>query len=129
MLTRDLFEELYSEDIFKLPATVCIIIDKPWIETKEDERIQLEKILKAIKLELKAVRIISRQSFDLNQGTQYNSAIISFGCKIKPSIPKYQIHKHRNTNVILSDPLNELSKSNKEALWNALQEIFLHKKL
>ncbi|NJN42761.1 MAG: hypothetical protein HC811_11555 [Flammeovirgaceae bacterium] len=130
MPSKELLEELYTEEIYGIPEKVVVFVSKAWGEVLESEQVQLEKILKAIKLSLSAIQIKTQSTIDTREMSRLRaSAVISFGCKWNPDLTLYKIHKLDETQIICCDPLNELSPTSKETLWKALQEMFLHKKV
>lgn len=106
-------------------------------ETQEQELNLLEKILGAVQLNLNKdtfllhsthTRPISFAQLLRNQSFRH---FFSFGYTpaalgLHLQVPKYHPLKFREVWLCFSDPLHELldNKSNKAALWQALQQVF-----
>ncbi|MCB0644405.1 MAG: hypothetical protein KDC44_22325 [Phaeodactylibacter sp.] len=114
-----------------------LLLAKTQIETQEQELKLLEKILGAVQLDLKKDTLllhgtpnnpISFTQVFRNQPIRY---AFSFGYSpaelgLHLRVPKYHPLKFREVWLCFSDPLYELidNKSNKAALWQALQQVF-----
>lgn len=119
------YEFLYQEDIYSITDSILVVIDKPWEEMGEEERILLSKILGSVKLSLDKVQVVHATNSSIDSLKTYpSSKIISFGVSLS-SESKYEIHQQDGITYIQSDKLNELSDQTKKSLWVALREVFL----
>jgi hypothetical protein len=118
-------ENLYTEELYKVPAAVLVIISKPWDEVSEDERTVLSKMLVAVKLNLAAVQIIIKKEFTIEELSPLSpSRVLVFGSAFKSSSKFYENIVVGGTSVILSESLDKLDDSKKKSLWLALKQMF-----
>ena len=115
----------FTEDIFLLRKLVTIIIKKPWFEVTPEERIQLSKILGALKLSLEKVRIVVQEDLALGNLIGSPSHVIVFGLEIK-GVSLFEFMTINNVKVVLSEDLSVLLKNeeSKKKLWLSLKSMF-----
>lgn len=120
------YEFLYQEDIYSITDSILIVVDKPWGEISEEDRILLSKILGSVKLSLNKVQIVHSTDATLDSLKVYQpSKIISFGAKLSDSHELYKNHIIGNTSLIQSDVLHKLDDVSKKNLWMALKQAFI----
>ncbi len=119
-------ESLYSEELYKIRKKVIIIISRPWKEIADEQKLLLEKILGAVKLNLAAVQIIQSKEFNIEDFKAYGppSCIISFGATVKGPFKKYEQFYVQETSILIADELIELDDEKKRHLWMALKQLF-----
>lgn len=116
---------LYQEEIYKISPKLLIVIDKPWSEVSVDENILLEKILKALKLSVASVQIVTTLEFSIEDYKVFApSFIIAFGSKLKSSDKMYEKVQIDETTVVVSDALDQLDDVRKRNLWLTLKQLF-----
>jgi hypothetical protein len=120
------YEFLYTEDIYTINDSILIVVDKPWEEIAEEEKILLTKILGSVKLSLDKVQVVYHQDVSLASLAVYQaSKIIAFGIVLSSAHEAYQYHITENTSFIQCDALNMLNDVTKKSLWLALKQAFL----
>ena len=125
MTQTSLLQNLYQEEIYKIAPKLLIIIDKQWSEVSIDEIILLEKILKALKLTLASVQILTRSKFLPNDFQAFTpDYILAFGSKLKDSERMYEAIQTAGTTVVLADALHLLDDAKKRNLWLTLRQVF-----
>ncbi len=61
-----LFKTIFGEEVYSIPVHVTVVIDLPWNDVKEDQRVLLSRILQAVRLSTESVRILHLTQFDLS---------------------------------------------------------------
>jgi len=119
------FKIIFEEEVYLIAPPVAVIIDIPWSDVKEDQRVLLSRILQAIKLSTEGVRILHLTQFDLSSFEEKPSRVLAFISPPK-GLASYEIIKTGSTSVIFSDPLEKLitDDSGKRKLWAALKGLF-----
>lgn len=116
---------LYQEEIYKISPKLLIVIDKPWSEVSVDENILLEKILKALKLSVASVQILTSFEFSIEDYRVFApSFIIAFGSKLKSSNKMYEEVQIDGTTVVVAEALDQLDDVKKRNLWLTLKQLF-----
>jgi hypothetical protein len=116
---------IYTEELYKLPGRVIVLLPVPWKTVPEDEVMLLGKILGSVRLTLAGVQVLCREKADIHELDVFNpSVIISFGTMLNPKIESYTLSEIDSTPIIQSDALNNLDDSKKKSLWNALKQAF-----
>ena len=119
------FETIFQEAVYQVDPPLTIIIDCPWSELNEDQRLLLNKILKAIGRALEGVNIVQQSTFNLAVFPQKPSHVIAFMTPPKGLAP-YEAIVSGGTSVVFSDALAILNKDDdaKRKLWNTLKTLF-----
>ncbi len=116
---------VYSEELYRLPAKVIVLLPVPWETLADDQVTLLRKILGSVKLSLEGVQLICRKQADLADLNVFNpAAIISFGVALNLNSELYQVIQAGSLQVIQSDDLSTLDDVKKKSLWNALKQAF-----
>ena len=125
MTQTSLLQNLYQEEIYKIAPKLLIVIDKQWSEVSIDEIVLLEKILKALKLTLASVQVLTRSEF-LPQDFQAFAPdhVIGFGSKLKNSERMYEAIQTDGITVVVADALDRLDEVKKRNLWATLRQVF-----
>lgn len=125
MTPTSLLQNLYQEEIYKIDPKVLIVIDKKWSEVSIDEIVLLEKILKALKLTLASVQILTRSEFFPEDFQAFAPEyIIGFGSKLKNSEKMYEAIQIDGATIVVADTLDLLDEVKKRNLWIALRQVF-----
>jgi len=120
------YESLFSEELYVLPPTVCIVLDKPWTSLSEEEKNLLQKILGSVKLSMASVRVISTARIEASMVSTFNAEkIITFGPVWDQNVLTYEAIKIDNIDVIVAHPLAQLDDVRKKSLWLALKKAFV----
>ncbi len=115
---------IYTEELYKIPGPVIILIPSPWEEVAEDDRLLLNKILGSVKLSLSGVQIIHQQKVAIQALKIFNPAVIlSFGVPLTPGADLYQLQSMDAITLIQSDSLSALTDATKKELWSALKKL------
>lgn len=125
MSQTEALQELYQEEIYKLPGKTLVILPDSW-DTLDDANVQLlSKILASVKLSLSHVQIIVTLKIeDVPFHTYKPSRILLFGVSSDSSIAKYQLTRFNEIPVISADALDTLDDAKKKNLWLALKTMF-----
>ena len=125
MTQTSLLQNLYQEEIYKIAPKLLIVIDKQWSEVSIDEIVLLEKILKALKLTLASVQVLTRSEF-LPQDFQAFAPdhVIGFGSKLENSERMYEAIQTDGITVVVADALDRLDEVKKRNLWATLRQVF-----
>jgi hypothetical protein len=114
---------LYSEEIYKVSPKLLIVIDKPWSNVTNDEKILLDKILKALKQSLASVQIQTRREFSIEDFKVFTpSFVLAFGSKLRNSDKMYEEIQMDGTSIVVADDLDQLDDVRKRNLWLTLRE-------
>jgi hypothetical protein len=125
MIQTTLLQNLFQEEIYKIDPKLLVVIDKEWSEISTDECVLLEKILKALKLTLASVQILTRPEFLPNDFRAFAPAnVIAFGSKLKNSEKMYEGIQIDGTTVVVADALDHLDEAKKRNLWLTLRQVF-----
>jgi hypothetical protein len=114
---------LFNEDLYSIPAIITIVINKPWENIAEEDKVLLTKILGSVKLGPQSVRMISRKSVTLDELSAIGAnKILIFGSEtpVKP----YELVQAQGFSVISADELSRLDDAKKKSLWLALKNMF-----
>jgi hypothetical protein len=130
-IANDFLENIYTEDLYWLPAKTTIVITQPWADLKEEEKEQLSKITEALrqrihpKLSLAAFAIVSVASLDLSSWVEKPDTLIYFGPAIK-GLSIYEVIQAGGTKMVLSESLADLipNEASRTKLWQALKQLF-----
>jgi hypothetical protein len=125
MAETSVFEDLYQEELYSIPARTLILIDRPWQEVGEDQKTLLNKILGSVKLSIATVQILHSESLSVNDLLPLNPGkIVSFGVELRPVQKKYEYVPVDGLHIIISDSLSSLDDTRKKNLWLALRQMF-----
>jgi hypothetical protein len=120
-----ILENLYTEELYKVPSRVLVVIPNPWNDISDDERTVLSKMLVAVKLNLAAVQIVMKKEFSLDDLAVFSpQKVLVFGSSFKSSSKMYEHLSMDGTSVILADALGQLDDAKKKSLWLALKQMF-----
>ncbi len=123
-MTTSLLQHLYQEEIYRIDPKFLVVIDKPWSEVSGDEKTLLEKILKALKLSLASVQILTASEFSTADFKAYApSFILAFGSKLRDSETMYSEVKVSGISIVVADALDQLDEAKKRTLWLTLRPL------
>jgi hypothetical protein len=119
------FENLYTEELYKIHSKVLIVISKPWSEMQDEEIILLGKILNAVKLSLAAVQVVTRTEFIIEDFKPCQpSCIIAFGATLKDSTKMYENLSIDGIPIVVAHEFDQLDDTRKKNLWLTLKQVF-----
>lgn len=125
MSEENVIEDLYQEEVYRLPARTVIVIPVSWNAITEQEVNLLTKILSAVKLSLAGVHIVVARIVSLEQIRSMNpKQLLIFGAEVEPDIAPYQNTVVNDIPIVRSHALSELDDARKKSLWVALKEMF-----
>lgn len=125
MSQSSILENLFTEELYKVPSKVILVVPKPWKEITDDERAVLSKMLVAVKLSMAHVHIITRAQFSLDDFQAFPpQRVLAFGSSFNGSTKLYEHLSINGVSVILADPLAQLDDAKKKSLWQALRQMF-----
>lgn len=118
------YEFLFQEDLYQVTNPVLVLLDKPWDEVRDEDKVLLTKILSSIKLSIDQVQIMHANETSVAALSTYQaSKIISFGVPLLDSNERYKKHQIGTSSLILSDSLQQLDDVSKKSLWAALKQL------
>lgn len=118
-------KNLYTEELYKTPSRVIVVISRPWAEVSEEDRIVLSKMLVAVKLSLASIQIITMKEFGLNDLYAFSpSKVLAFGSSIRSDAKMYEHFTLDGVSVIVAESLEKLDDAKKKSLWLALKQMF-----
>ena len=118
-------ENIFQEELYRIPVPVVIIIPRPWHKILEDEKTLLAKILASVKLNIGSVAIMVRE--EASPETIKNSnceKLLVFGSRFLPDIRAYEGVEVEGISVIRADDLGQLDEGRKKQLWLGLKQMF-----
>jgi hypothetical protein len=119
------FENLYQEELYLIAPSTLILVDKPWNDITDDEKLLLNKILGSVKLSLAMVTVQHREDTSVNDLLPSNvQRLISFGVEVSPIQKRYEFVPVDGLKAIVADGLSDLDDSRKKNLWLALRQMF-----
>lgn len=125
MSQSSVLENLFTEELYKVPSKVVVVVPKPWKEITEDERAVLSKMLVAVKLSMAHVHVVTRTQFTLEDFQAFPpQRVLAFGSSFNASSKLYENLSINGTSVILADALGQLDDAKKKSLWQALRQMF-----
>lgn len=118
-------ENIFQEELYRIPVPVVIIIPRPWHKILEDEKTLLAKILGSVKLNIGSVAIMVREEVSPETIRNSNSEkLLVFGSKFLPDIKAYESVEIEGISVIRADDLGQLDEGRKKQLWVGLKQMF-----
>lgn len=118
-------ENIFQEELYRIPVPVVIIIPRPWHKILEDEKTLLAKILASVKLNIGSVAIMVREEVSPETIRNSNSEkLLVFGSKFLPDIKAYESVEIEGISVIRADDLGQLDEGRKKQLWVGLKQMF-----
>jgi hypothetical protein len=125
MEEHSILENLYQEELYLIASSTLILVDKPWVDITDEEKLLLNKILGSVKLSLATVTVQHRQDTSLNDLVPLNmERLISFGVAVSPIQNRYEFVPVDGLQAIVADGLSELDDTRKKNLWLALRQMF-----
>lgn len=116
---------IYTEELYSIQPLPTVVITKPWLEVKDDEREQLIKILSALRLPIERVTIKFQPAFDLSGWNEKPAKLIYFG-SLPAGIAYYEVIDVNGISLVASESLEVLlgDDSARKRLWGALRQLF-----
>ncbi|HEY0653392.1 MAG TPA: hypothetical protein VGD65_09700, partial [Chryseosolibacter sp.] len=110
-------------ELYAIPASVTILINKPWESISEEHKTLLGKILGSVKTSLASTRIVNRASITMDELTALGSRkILLFGTQAQ--LNSYEHIQAQGFSIIRADELEGLDDAKKKSLWLALKTMF-----
>src|SRR6187402_1568056 len=107
-------ENLYQEELYRIPSRVLVVLSKNWEELSVDEIGVLTKILAAVKLRLDAVQIVTSKAFTMDDfSTSSPVKVLAFGAPLQPPANPYEALSIGGTSVVVADALHILDDAKK----------------
>jgi hypothetical protein len=124
-VTPSALKHLYHEDIYTIPATVLIVLDREWTSISEEEKSLLTKILGAVRLSPATVQIVTMPDLSLESIKQLGATkVIIFGSSVKELIKPYENTTLNGMTIVIADALGDLDDAKKKSLWLTLKQMF-----
>jgi hypothetical protein len=114
----------YTEELYSIKEKTTVILSKPWNSIAEGDKLQLQKILQAVRLNLASVRIVHQPALDLARLKPQPSRMIYFGEPVT-GLSWFECIKTDGT-IVLAPHLDQLQNdaAGKQKLWIALKQLF-----
>ena len=117
--------ELYQEELYRFSCDTLVVIPKPWESLEHEERVTLEKMLRAIKVGLAGAKIIHEPHLTAAKLKQLDPRhAIVLGATLDNPVVDGEIMAFGNTRLVWAAALDELDEGAKKVLWSALQKMF-----
>jgi hypothetical protein len=124
-VTPSALKYLYHEDIYTIPATALIVLNKEWASISEEEKTLLTKILGAVRLSPATVQIVAKPDVSLESIKQLGATkVIVFGSSVKELIKPYENTTLNGMTIVIADALSDLDDAKKKSLWLTLKQMF-----
>lgn len=124
-LQREAIEQTFTEDLYKIPGRVIILLPQIWSALSPNEIELLSKILGAVKLKMAQVQILVKGKADLAELQVFNPPVVlSFGSKIAQVNTPYHVSSWSGIKMLQADTLGAFDEAKKKQLWIALRELF-----
>lgn len=118
-------EFLFQEELYEIKDTILILVDKPWEQIRDEEKVLLSKILGSVKLSMDRVQILYCTGTSIQDLMPYQPAkIISFGVVIQDNSQLYVSSQLHGIRYLSSEALEKLTEASKKNLWLALKQVF-----
>jgi hypothetical protein len=116
-------ESIYSDNLYAIKEPFVVVIDTPWAEISEAEKMLLSKILLSVRQSLFSVKLIySKEYTSVNTG---QTTIFLFGTKHTPDIDYYSLSNINGNRLIQAHKLSELDDGRKKDLWAAIKQLMV----
>lgn len=115
---------VFTEDVYLIRGTT-LIFSESWESIGDADRVLLEKIMQAVKLNLQDVTIVHQPVLGLGDLTPRPRRIIYFGKAVNGLTP-FEVIEADGSSLIISPALSQLQNdaSAKGKLWTALRTLF-----
>jgi hypothetical protein len=124
-LSSSSIEHLYQEDLYNIPASLMVIVSRPWHNILEDEKALLAKILGSVRVGMGAVIIQSMPTVKMESLKAFGpQKVLIFGASIEGEVKPYERTVLDGVSVIKADDFNQLDDLKKKNLWIALKQMF-----
>src|SRR5688572_14822285 len=118
-------DTIFTEELYRLPGKVLVLIPSPWQSLPPDNEVLLRKILGSVKLSLDGVQVLTLAAASLNSLTVYNPThILSFGTQLDTEYKPFTLEVKDKIHIVQSEALHSLDDSKKKSLWIALKQAF-----
>jgi hypothetical protein len=127
MMHQELFESIYQEEIYSLHPRTAVVLNSDWQDLGEGEKIQLSKILAAVKLSIPSVEIVTQPYLNIPFFKGRCNRLIYFG-EVPAGVARYQVLEADGISFICSEELKHLiaNPPARKQLWTAMQPLFLN---
>lgn len=116
---------LYQEDLYTVPATVVVVIPRPWHNILDSEKALLAKILGSVRVSMDSVTIVSREAVTINSLHILKAQkVLIFGASVSGGINSYEHLNLEGISVIRADDFGALDDGKKKSLWLAMKQMF-----
>lgn len=125
MTDTALTKSTFSEEVYRVPDNVLVLIPDAWEKVGSQEEALLSKILGSVRLSLASVRILAVKSLTMDELLRANaSKVLSFGVPVAGVANKYEAQLAGEVTVIVADRVIELDEIRKKNLWLSLKQAF-----
>jgi hypothetical protein len=116
---------LYQEDLYTVPASVIVVVPRPWHNILDSEKALLAKILGSVRVSIESVTIVYQESVSMQSLKVLKAQkILVFGSSVSGGINSYEHVKLDGVSVIRADDFSALDDGKKKSLWLALKQMF-----
>lgn len=123
--TPEILQQTFTEEIYRIPAKVIVVIPVKWSALDVSDIELLRKILNAVNLTLDGVHVLKSDALNVQELMAYTpTGIVSFGVDTNPSVPYYEVTTLDRIPVLRAHVLNSLDDAKKKNLWVALRQMF-----
>ena len=115
-------EELYQEELYRFSCDTLVVIPKAWKDIEPEDKVVLEKMLRAVKVGLAGAHIIHEPHLTTARLAQLDPrrALVLVATFDEP-IADGEVAILGNTSLVRAAPLDKLDDGAKQVLWSALK--------
>jgi hypothetical protein len=103
----------FPEEIYAEKSASLVVLNKPWINVTDSEKVVLEKILGLAQLSLNHVKIITADKLDILQWTEKPRVVLAFGIDA-PGLSKNENLDVQGVKLVVTLDLLSLESADKE---------------
>lgn len=122
---QEWLEELYQEELYRFSCDTLVVIPESWEDLDQEDKLLLEKILRAVKVGLAGAHIIHEPHLTTARLAQLDPRhAIVLGATLDEPIADGEVVTLGNTSVVRAASLDKLDDGAKQVLWSALKKMY-----
>lgn len=118
-------EELYQEELYRFSCHTLVVIPKPWEDLGMEDKVLLEKILRAVKVGLAGAQVIHTPHLTTARLAQLDPRhALVLGATFDEPVADGVVVTVGNTSLVRAAALDKLDDGSKQVLWAALKKMY-----
>lgn len=118
-------EELYEEELYRFSCHTLVVIPQAWEDIEQEDKVVLEKMLRAVKVGLAGAHIIHAPHLTTARLAQLDPRYaIVLGATMDEPIADGEVATLGNTSLVRAASLDKLDDTSKQVLWSALRKMY-----